>query len=262
MPRIDVAIKTRDGACPASLFTPAGSKGPWPAVIFFMDGLGIRPVMWEMGQRLADGGYLVLLPDLYYRLGSYPPDGPRGGARRSETARRADEIRQQPGPRSQARRCPGLHRIPVIPARCRRRPVRCHGLLHGWKLLPDRRRRFPGSVRSGRVLSRRQSRQRQARQPASFPGQRDRPDLCRRRDRRCVLHRRTESPARAEPDRSRRRSFDRDLPRTSRLRGAGSAGLRQGCRRASLGIDLQILWRDTPAQPPDALALAASAPPP
>jgi carboxymethylenebutenolidase len=41
-------------------------------VIFFMDGLGIRPVMWEMGQRLADHGYLVLLPDLYYRIGSYP----------------------------------------------------------------------------------------------------------------------------------------------------------------------------------------------
>jgi carboxymethylenebutenolidase len=38
-----------------------------------MDGLGIRPVMWEMGQRLADGGYLVLQPDLYYRFGSYPP---------------------------------------------------------------------------------------------------------------------------------------------------------------------------------------------
>ncbi len=38
-------------------------------MIFFMDGLGIRPAMWEMGQHLADGGYLVLLPDLYYRLG-------------------------------------------------------------------------------------------------------------------------------------------------------------------------------------------------
>jgi carboxymethylenebutenolidase len=73
MPRTDASIKTRDGVCSASLFTPAGRKGPWPAVIFFMDGLGIRPVMWEMGQRLADGGYLVLLPDLYYRLGSYPP---------------------------------------------------------------------------------------------------------------------------------------------------------------------------------------------
>jgi carboxymethylenebutenolidase len=73
MPRLEVTIKTRDGLCPASLFTPAEGAGPWPAVIFFMDGLGIRPVMWEMGQRLADGGYLVLLPDLYYRRGSYPP---------------------------------------------------------------------------------------------------------------------------------------------------------------------------------------------
>jgi carboxymethylenebutenolidase len=76
MPRLDVTIKTRDGLCPASLFTPAEKAGPWPGVIFFMDGLGIRPSMWEMGQRLADGGYLVLLPDLYYRLGSYPPMNP------------------------------------------------------------------------------------------------------------------------------------------------------------------------------------------
>jgi carboxymethylenebutenolidase len=76
MPRLDVSITTRDGICPASVFTPSDSSGPWPAVIFFMDGLGIRPVMWEMGQRLADGGYLVLLPDLYYRLGAYPPMNP------------------------------------------------------------------------------------------------------------------------------------------------------------------------------------------
>ena len=32
--------------------------------------------MWEMGQRLADAGYLVLQPDLYYRFGSYPPKVP------------------------------------------------------------------------------------------------------------------------------------------------------------------------------------------
>jgi len=73
MPRADVTIKTRDGNCPASLFTPAIGTGPWPGVIFYIDGLGVRPVMWEMGQRLADGGYLVLQPDLYYRFGSYPP---------------------------------------------------------------------------------------------------------------------------------------------------------------------------------------------
>jgi carboxymethylenebutenolidase len=73
MPRLETTIKTRDGMCPASIFTPADNLGPWPAVVFFMDGFGIRPVMWEMGQRLADSGYLVLLPDLYYRMGSYPP---------------------------------------------------------------------------------------------------------------------------------------------------------------------------------------------
>ncbi len=78
MSRLDVTIKTRDGVCPASVFTPGDTAGPWPAVIFFMDGFGIRPVMREMAQRLADGGYLVLLPDLYYRIGSYPPmDPPR-----------------------------------------------------------------------------------------------------------------------------------------------------------------------------------------
>ena len=76
MPRSEVTVKTRDGSCPASIFTPTDKGGPWPGVIFFMDGLGIRPAMWEMGQRLADGGYSVLMPDLYYRLGSYPPKNP------------------------------------------------------------------------------------------------------------------------------------------------------------------------------------------
>lgn len=70
MSRTDVVIKTRDGNCPASLFTPAGT-GPWPAVVFYMDGLGIRPALWDMAQELANTGYVVLLPDLYYREGGY-----------------------------------------------------------------------------------------------------------------------------------------------------------------------------------------------
>lgn len=40
-------------------------------VIFYMDGLGIRPTLFAMSQRLADEGYVVLLPDLYYRAGPY-----------------------------------------------------------------------------------------------------------------------------------------------------------------------------------------------
>lgn len=65
-----VSIRTGEGDCPAHVFTPEGS-GPWPAVIFYMDAIGIRPTLFAMAQRLADGGYLVLLPDLYYRAGPY-----------------------------------------------------------------------------------------------------------------------------------------------------------------------------------------------
>src|SRR5579859_30242 len=76
MSREQVSVRTRDGECPVHIFTPAGS-GPWPAAIFFMDGLGIRPTLLDMGQRLADAGYVVLLPDLYYRAGPYEPLDPK-----------------------------------------------------------------------------------------------------------------------------------------------------------------------------------------
>ena len=73
MSKID--IKTRDGTCPSYVYLPAG-KGPKPAVLVFMDGLGIRPAMLELGERLATLGYFVLLPDLFYRSGPYEPMDP------------------------------------------------------------------------------------------------------------------------------------------------------------------------------------------
>lgn len=70
-----VTVRTRDGECPMHVFTPEGA-GKWPGVIFFMDGLGIRQTLFDMGQRLADGGYVVLLPDMFYRAGPYEPLDP------------------------------------------------------------------------------------------------------------------------------------------------------------------------------------------
>lgn len=67
-----VTIRTRDGSCPAYLSRPDG-KGPWPPVLVFMDGIGIRPAMLAIGERLATYGYFVLLPDLFYRSGPYEP---------------------------------------------------------------------------------------------------------------------------------------------------------------------------------------------
>lgn len=70
-----IAIQTRDGTCPAYEYKPAGG-GPWPAVLVYMDGLGIRPAMLEVGERLATYGYYVVLPDLFYRSGPYEPMDP------------------------------------------------------------------------------------------------------------------------------------------------------------------------------------------
>jgi carboxymethylenebutenolidase len=73
-----IEIKTKDGICPSYVYRPAGSggAGPWPAVLVFMDGLGIRPAMLEVGEELAKRGYFVLLPDLFYRSGPYEPMDP------------------------------------------------------------------------------------------------------------------------------------------------------------------------------------------
>jgi carboxymethylenebutenolidase len=76
MPREQITIKTKDGDCPTSVFTPEGT-GPWPAAIYYVDGLAIRPSVFVMAQRLADAGYVVLVPDMFYRFGPYAPLDPK-----------------------------------------------------------------------------------------------------------------------------------------------------------------------------------------
>jgi carboxymethylenebutenolidase len=70
-----ISILAKDGPCRAWVLKPDGA-GQWPAVIFYMDGFGIRPGMIQMATHLASKGYVVLLPDLFYRLGPYAPLDP------------------------------------------------------------------------------------------------------------------------------------------------------------------------------------------
>jgi carboxymethylenebutenolidase len=67
----DVLVKTADGGADAALFYPTG-KGKWPAVLMWPDILGLRPVFREMGRRLAAQGYVVLVPNPYYRAKKAP----------------------------------------------------------------------------------------------------------------------------------------------------------------------------------------------
>lgn len=73
MSRTEIALPTRDGDARAFTFTPSQGEGPWPGIIFYMDGPAIRPALFEMSQRLADYGYYVLLPDMFWRGGLYDP---------------------------------------------------------------------------------------------------------------------------------------------------------------------------------------------
>ena len=67
-----VEIKTADGVADSHVFYPQ-SKGLCPAVILYMDGLGIRPELLGMGERLAENGYVALVPNLFYRAGPAVP---------------------------------------------------------------------------------------------------------------------------------------------------------------------------------------------
>jgi carboxymethylenebutenolidase len=67
----DVNVPMASGTCDAALFYPEG-KGPWPAVLVWTDILGLRPVFREMGRRLAAEGYVVLVPNPFYRNAKSP----------------------------------------------------------------------------------------------------------------------------------------------------------------------------------------------
>jgi carboxymethylenebutenolidase len=62
----DVEVKTADGTCDAVLYHPQG-KGTWPAVLIWTDIMGLRPAFRDMGRRLAAQGYVVLVPNPFYR---------------------------------------------------------------------------------------------------------------------------------------------------------------------------------------------------
>jgi carboxymethylenebutenolidase len=71
MTREFIDIGTTDGSCDSYVSYP-DTGGPFPAVIFYMDGIGIRPVLREMADRIAEKGFYVLLPNTYYRRGRAP----------------------------------------------------------------------------------------------------------------------------------------------------------------------------------------------
>ncbi|WP_055489205.1 dienelactone hydrolase family protein [Streptomyces sp. TP-A0356] len=66
-----VDIPTEDGTADAYLVHP-DDQVPHPAVLLYMDAFGLRPSLRKMADRLAENGYTVLVPNVFYRDGRAP----------------------------------------------------------------------------------------------------------------------------------------------------------------------------------------------
>jgi carboxymethylenebutenolidase len=66
----EVEVKTPDGTCDAYFVHPA--KGTAPAVLVWPDIFGLRPAFRQMGKRLAESGYAVLVVNPFYRTKHAP----------------------------------------------------------------------------------------------------------------------------------------------------------------------------------------------
>jgi carboxymethylenebutenolidase len=66
----DVTIKTPDGTADAYFVHPV--TGAAPAVLVWPDIFGLRPAFRQMGKRLAESGYSVLVVNPFYRVKKAP----------------------------------------------------------------------------------------------------------------------------------------------------------------------------------------------
>ncbi|MFG2205757.1 dienelactone hydrolase family protein [Streptomyces sp. NPDC048638] len=64
-------IPTPDGVADAYL-AHADDGEPHPGVLLYMDAFGLRPSLKAMARRLAEHGYTVLVPNVFYRSGRAP----------------------------------------------------------------------------------------------------------------------------------------------------------------------------------------------
>jgi len=84
-----LSVATVDGTMPAHLWPPASGEGP--GIVVFQEIFGISRYIQRRAQDLADLGYVVLAPEMYWRLGvSSIPDGPDAIEQAMGTAQRID----------------------------------------------------------------------------------------------------------------------------------------------------------------------------
>ncbi|WP_285729211.1 dienelactone hydrolase family protein [Nocardiopsis sp. ATB16-24] len=71
-----IEIRTADGVAEAYVARPDGSQDV-PGVLLYMDAIGLRPQLERIADRIASWGYIVLVPNVFYRHGRAADLGPK-----------------------------------------------------------------------------------------------------------------------------------------------------------------------------------------
>jgi carboxymethylenebutenolidase len=73
-----ITLAQPDGPLTVKVFAPSGREGRFPTAILCIDGFGVRASLEAIAARVAQLGYVVALPDLFYRGGSIFDLAPAG----------------------------------------------------------------------------------------------------------------------------------------------------------------------------------------
>ncbi len=75
MTHTQLTVPTPDGEMPAHLWLPESGSGP--GIVLLQEIFGVSRYIEQRGQDLADLGYVVLAPEIFWRLGvSKVDEGP------------------------------------------------------------------------------------------------------------------------------------------------------------------------------------------
>jgi carboxymethylenebutenolidase len=97
-----VDIPTADGAVDALLVRPDTAE-TLPGVINLTDGLGFRPAFAEQSKRIAERGYVVLTPNIFYRTTKPPVFAFEPDFTNEQTLKRFSELKAPLTPDAMAR---------------------------------------------------------------------------------------------------------------------------------------------------------------
>jgi carboxymethylenebutenolidase len=88
-----VEISMRKGSSESFLYCPEGD-GRWPGILYLTDIGGIRAANREAAGRLANEGYAVLMPNVFYRTGRTPLEPPHRSLSGEAAKERLAELSQ------------------------------------------------------------------------------------------------------------------------------------------------------------------------